>query len=66
MKSLARVSLILVAALAVLELSASVALAGGGGGGGFDTPEINPGVLGSASALLAGGAILIRDTLRRK
>jgi hypothetical protein len=62
-RSVARSALLLVAVFALVNASAAVAVAGGGG---FSVPEINPGVLGSATALLAGGALLIRDRLRKK
>jgi hypothetical protein len=61
-RSVARSALLLVAVTALLNSFAGMAQAGNPQG----VPEINPGVLGSATALLAGGALLIRDRLRKK
>jgi hypothetical protein len=64
-RSIARSGLLLVAVAALLDVSAGLAVALPPDVGG-SVPEINPGVLGSATALLAGGALLIRDRLRKK
>ena len=52
-------------ALVAVLIASGTVLAGGGGGGGLNVPESNPGMLGSASDLLVGGALMIRDRLRK-
>jgi len=50
--------------LVVMHASAAIALAGGGG---FrDVPEIDPGTMTSALAMLTGGFLLLTDRIRRK
>jgi hypothetical protein len=57
--------LLLAGAVALLLVAWSgVAMANPPGGGGDDVPEINPGLMGSAATLLAGGVLLLRDRLR--
>jgi hypothetical protein len=38
----------------------------GGGGGGGQVPELDPGAIGSAMALLSGGVLVLRSKLRRR
>ena len=37
-----------------------------GGGGGGQVPELDPGAIGSAMALLSGGVLVLRSKLRRR
>jgi hypothetical protein len=39
---------------------------GGGGGGVSQVPELDPGAIGSAMALLSGGVLVLRSKLRRR
>ena len=54
-----------IAGLALVLLSTS-GRAWAGGPPPFPTPEVDPGAMGSALALLAGGVLVLTDRLRRK
>ena len=49
-----------------LGLALVLAAVAGTAQAGFQTPEMDPGSVGSAVALLAGGLLLLTDRLRRK
>ena len=53
------------ALMTMLVVSGSVFALPPGSGNNLDVPEINPEMLGSAAALICGGALMIRDRFRR-